>query len=296
MRSFLPAFLLSIPLFAASGPSLLPLETGNTWTYRASATGETRTITVGLPLSMGDGRIFYPVRGYAQRPLWMREAQDGSLLYLDEETGEDRILTSFERNGLWAEAPLRACSQESRVTGERRGRALVVEYRSFGCADAGLVEEQYEENIGMTVRTEQTIAGPRVFLLESARVGRMAIEPYGTGRFQVEAHGMGERLRITLRLSTGNAAPVTLRFPTGQRYEILIRDREGKILWRWSDGRFFTQAAEEAIVSGQLVIEETVALADIFGPVLPPGDYFVEGFVLGGAYAATTSFSILQFF
>lgn len=296
MRLFLPAFLFTLPLLGASGPSLLPLEPGNSWTYRATVTGETRTITVGLPLAMADGRVFYHLRGYAGRPLWVREDKSGSLLYLDEETREDRILTSFERGDFWAEAPFRTCARQSRVTGERRGRALVVEYRGFDCADAGIVEEQYEENIGMTRRTEQTIAGPRAFTLESARVGRIVIEPYGTGRFQVEAHGMGDRLRVALRLSTGSSAPFTLRFPSGQRYEILVRNHEGKLLWRWSDGRFFAQAAEELVVAGQLIIEETIPFADVFGPTLEPGEYFVEGFVLGGAYAATTSFTIHPFF
>lgn len=275
---------------------MLPLETGNTWIYRESTTGETRSITVGAPLGMLDGRTFYRLRGYVDEPLWVREAQDGSLLYLDEETGDDRLLTSFTRTeGGWTNAPFRVCEQESQPAKERRGRALVLEYRAFACADAGILEELYEENIGMTWRIEQSITGPRVFYLESARIGRMVIAPPSSGRFHVEVFGAGDKLRITLRLLT-DGTPVTLRFPTGQRHEILIRNRDGEVLWRWSDGRMFTQAAEEIGVSGHYSIEETISLEDVFGPVLPPGEYIIEGSILGGAYAATAGFSIHQYF
>ncbi|MCL4795964.1 MAG: hypothetical protein KJZ84_15495 [Bryobacteraceae bacterium] len=296
MKSLIPVLLLSMPLLAAQGPSMLPLETGNTWIYRESTTGETRSITVGAPLGMLDGRTFYRLRGYVEEPLWVREAQDGSLLYLDEETGEDRLLTSFTRTeGGWTNAPFRVCEQESQPAKERRGRALELQYRAFGCADAGILEELYEENIGMTWRIEQSIAGPRAFYLESARIGRMVIAPLSSGRFHVEVFGMGDKLRITLRLLTGGY-PVTLRFPSSQRHEILIRNREGEVLWRWSDGRMFTQAAEEISVTGHYSIEETVSLEDVFGPVLKTGEYVIEGSILGGAYAATSGFSIYQFF
>jgi hypothetical protein len=292
MKSLIPALLLTIPALAAQGPAMLPLETGNHWIYREHSTGETRTVTVGLPLSLGDGRIYHWLRGYVEKPLWVREAP-GALMYLDEETGEDRLLTSFERvDGGWAEAPFRVCDQQTQLQKERRGRALVMEYRSFGCADAGVLEEHYEENIGMTRRVEQSIAGPRAFALESARIGPMVLAPHGTGRFHVEVLRTGSHLRVTLRLAAGDAAPVTLRFPSGQRYEIVIRDREGKELWRWSAGRFFTQAEEEMTIAGRIAFEEVVPLEQVFGPAPPEGDYFVEGFVLGGAYAATATFSI----
>lgn len=294
MKSLIPALILTIPALAAQGPAMLPLETGNQWVYREHTTGETRTVTVGLPLSLGDGRIYHWLRGYAEQPLWVREVP-GALLYLDEETGEDRLLTSFERvEGGWAEAPFRVCDQQTQVQKDRRGRALALEYRSFGCADAGILEELYEENIGMTFRVEQSFAGPKYFALDSARVGRAVLAPPGTGRFHVEVFSMGNKLRVTLRLMTDSGAPVTLRFPSGQRHEIVIRTSEGEEIWRWSAGRMFTQAAEEVTVGGQMVIEEVVDLEEAIGPRLPEGEYLVEGFVLGGAYAATAKFSIFR--
>jgi len=297
MKSLIPAFFFAFPILAAQGPAMLPLETGNQWIYREYTTGETRTVTVGLPLSLGDGRIYYRLRGYVETPLWVREAP-GALLYLDEETGDDRLLTSFERvEGGWAEAPFRVCDQQSQVQKDRRGRALAMEYRSFGCADAGILEELYEENVGMTYRVEQSIAGPKYFALDSARVGRAVFAPHGTGRFHVEVFTTGNKMRVTLRLMAQSGSPLTLRFPTGQRHEIVIRDARGEVLWRWSDGRAFTQAAEEITVGGQMTIEEIVDLEAALGPGgLREGEYVVEGYVLGGAYAATTTFSIYQWY
>lgn len=295
MKALIPALFLALPsLLAASGPPLMPLETGNVWVYRDKSSGETRTISVGTGLATLDGRHYFHLRGYVDQPLWVREAPNGSLFYFNEETGAENLLTSFESvDGGWAEAPFRICEQESQPAKERHKRALVLHYRSFGCADAGILEEHYAENIGMTRRVEQSIAGPRVFELESARLGRFVFAPQETGRFHLETQVAGEdELLVTLRMITGAGHPVTLRFPSGQEIEITLRDASGNVVRRWSDGRFFTQAEHEVTIGGHLAYEERFPLKDRSGQPLRPGEYTLEGAILGGAYAATLTFTV----
>lgn len=294
MRYLIPAFLFVVPMMASSVAPMLPMENGNMWIYRDARSGETRTVYVGTPLALGDGRVYYSLRGYVGQRLWARNADDGTLLYYDEETGEDRVLTGFPREG-WMQAGLRECDSETQVQRERRDGAAVVAYRTFGCADAGTLEERYVENLGMVMRSVQTIAGPRTFELEYARVGKMVYAPRMAGWTHVEATPAGgSHLRVVLRLVSGSEYPVTLRMPTGQRYEIVVRNERGEEVWRWSDGKAFTQAAQAVTIAGYLQFEEIVPLTDSVGRPLPPGQYSIEGMILGGAYAATTEFRIYE--
>jgi hypothetical protein len=45
--------------------------------------------------------------------------------------------------------------------------------------------------------------------------------------------------RITLRVQ--KTGPVELRFPTAQRFDLVLRDPQWRALYQWSDGRVFAQ-------------------------------------------------------
>lgn len=51
-----------------------------------------------------------------------------------------------------------------------------------------------------------------------------------------------ERAHFILHVTNPTAETVTLHFSTGQRFDFVVRTREGEEIWRWSEGRFFTQA------------------------------------------------------
>ena len=48
---------------------------------------------------------------------------------------------------------------------------------------------------------------------------------------------------FTLAVTNAAAAPVTLEFSSGQTYDFIVDDG-GREVWRWSAGRFFTQALQ----------------------------------------------------
>ncbi len=49
-------------------------------------------------------------------------------------------------------------------------------------------------------------------------------------------------LKVRLKIRNEAAEPVTLTFPTGQIYDLEIRDGDGNVVYLWSRGRTFAQA------------------------------------------------------
>ncbi|MEO8660823.1 MAG: BsuPI-related putative proteinase inhibitor [Bryobacteraceae bacterium] len=235
------------------GGDLLPLQTGNTWTYRDVVTGEEFTVRVGTPTETND-QIYYSLQGYATQRILVRYNAQKNLVYLNQDTGGENLLTSFEPfEGGWWQAPWRSCDQEGQ-TKEQYSRhdgpagpfedAVQLEYRSYGCADTGLLSEQYVDNIGMVRRVVSTIAGPRTFDLTYARVGRAVIDGQQTGQFSVTlTPGLtAETLTATLRFRSSRGIGMAVRFPTAQEYDVQVTAVDGSVLWTWSYGLVFAAA------------------------------------------------------
>lgn len=100
----------------------------------------------------------------------------------------------------------------------------------------------------------------------------------------------GEPIVLTLRLVNGTREPVSLTFHTGQRFDFVVRNQEGREVWRWAAGRMFTQVLGQETVppSGALVYTATVEK-----PLLP-GGYTVTGLVTApdGVPSASLTFRV----
>ena len=273
-----------IPLL---GSGFLPLQSGNTWIYRSSTTAEEFTIRVGAPMAINE-RTYYPLSGYTDSTLLVRFEGDLQLLYLDENTGREELLSLFEQfEGGWWVAPFRLCTdlgQTLVARGVHDGPAgpfnnvLQVRYRPYGCADAGLTAEQYTENIGMLRRTQTTIAGPRDFDLVYAKVGTMVIDarPYGSFTASVEDLAGSTSLMISLRVAHNSAHPLDLTFPTTQEYDIRLQDSQGRIVYTWSADKAFAQMVQQESIAGEWI--RTVAIPRPF-----PGEYVLEAWLTSNA-------------
>lgn len=61
-----------------------------------------------------------------------------------------------------------------------------------------------------------------------------------------------EPIVMSLQVTNTTDHPITLQFSSGQRYDFTVQDAEGKIAWRWSEGRAFTMAlGTETLDPGQ---------------------------------------------
>ncbi|HLX44687.1 MAG TPA: BsuPI-related putative proteinase inhibitor [Bryobacteraceae bacterium] len=274
----------------APGADFFPLRTGNTWTYRNSNTGESFSMTVGLPVVMND-RVYNQLRGYVDQPVFVRLNEQNDLIVVNDETFQEQPLTSFTSfdHGWW-EAPSRTCLQQGR-TSESRGLhdgpagpfhdVLEVTYRTFSCADIGTESEQYAENIGMVRRVNTTIAGPREFDLVYAKVGNIEIDARQHSSFaiSVDQNKPAAFLTATLRVQTNSAAPLKLRFATAQEYDVVLRDDSGKEVWKWSDGQVFAQVEHDRSIAVGWTTQVQIPVPQSIGNNAQPAVYTLQAWL-----------------
>ena len=281
---------------AASGADFFPLQTGNTWTYKDARFGQTFSIKVGLPYFINE-RVYYTLTGYAKSPQLVRLDERNELVYLDEERQQELALTSFQPfEGGWWDSPQRTCADWGQTLlkrGVHEGPAgtfadvLQIRYRTFSCADAGVQQEQYAENIGMVRRVSQSFAGPVTFDLVSARVGKLRLDTAASGQFKLSAETTADQVTISLTLE--NPEGLKLLFSSGQEYDIAILDQDGRSVYRWSADKSFIQAIHERTLGPLWTVT-------VKAPRPPAGEYTVSGWLttLGDVpqYAATAPLSI----
>lgn len=83
---------------------------------------------------------------------------------------------------------------------------------------------------------------------------------------------------IHLRVTFENAgdAPARLPFSSGRTHDAVVLGTDGGELWRWSDGRMFTQALTElSLAPGERKAIDL--LCDLRHASLPPGRYTAAG-------------------
>jgi hypothetical protein len=285
----------------------LPLRDGNEWRYLNRRTGETHRIRVAQPAFIG-GNTYYRLIGYVERPLWVRYEGE-ALVYRNEELDRDEVLTMFTPvDRAWSNAPFRPCEQESQAQARRVGfngpagdfpAALQIRYRSFACADNGIEDEIYQPGIGLVRRTITSFTGEGEFHLISATVGKLRLAAERNNNFRISVRrsrggAQGDGLIATLRLNVDGAAIRTTK-PFGQDYDLVLKDANGRQVWRWSEGKVFPAAIEDVVLVG-LRDYEVFVPTTINGLALPEGSYTLEAWLTHGTerplFSATLAFEL----
>ena len=78
-------------------------------------------------------------------------------------------------------------------------------------------------------------------------------------------------VRFSLRVTNRADKRVELMFPSGQTHDFAVRDEAGRDVWRWSEGRMFTQALQSKLLGG----EETTTYEETWQPPTRAGRYTV---------------------
>jgi len=60
-----------------------------------------------------------------------------------------------------------------------------------------------------------------------------------------------ENVTFTLHVTNTSGKRVELTFPSGQTHEFVVLDSIGREVWRWSNGRLFTQAIQNKLLTSK---------------------------------------------
>jgi len=110
-------------------------------------------------------------------------------------------------------------------------------------------------------------------------------------RAAVPASSFAVGVPIAIALSIRNAAPVpvSVLFPSGQRYDVIARRPRGDEVWRWSHDRAFIQVVQTVRLSPgeELAYRVTWDQRDLQGRQVDPGTYELVAIFLGQVEGST---------
>jgi len=298
--------LFSSPGAAHAQTDLMPLQVGNQWVYRSTGPGAAITWKVSVTRTENKGGQDYAVvEGFPEtETLLLRAAADGTVYSYQD--GGERIWVKFPA-AIKEEWPttVNACnaagvieSKAARYRGPigQFDNAVQVRYTYGGCADAGLDGDIFLPWIGLVRRSSQTIAGPRHFDLIYARIADTTVVSEGDVSFTLTLDKAVYYANLMPPVDPARAVPVmtarlTLRnttdqeieieFPSGQKYEIQIKNERGETVYTWSADKAFIQVFETLKLSkGELNWVETIRLsAAEEGKPLAAGRYIAEAWL-----------------
>ncbi len=255
----------------AQTPLWYPLATGNHWVYRVSARGSNDAAVVQVAEERSfSGRGYATLRGLPGGDLYVRNDASGNPLLYNQ---------AGARELAWVDSNPDACSRSGKAnfpakySGPMGTFDNAVEYRyQPTCADAGVEHEVFLPYIGLVQRVETTIAGPRAWDLIYAQINGAIYAAQASTDFTLSLGGVenGAVLaRLTLRHTLPE--PLALRFNSGQSFDIDVVNAKGERVFRWSDGRAFTQVVRDVMVSSEATWAAAIPVKG-----LAPGDYTVE--------------------
>jgi hypothetical protein len=85
----------------------------------------------------------------------------------------------------------------------------------------------------------------------------------------LNVNAKGKEVRLALHILNTTRKSIELDFPNGQSYEFVVVDSIGREVWRWGQGRMFTQTFRNKFVDGG----ESFDVAERWGDTPPPGRY-----------------------
>jgi hypothetical protein len=296
---------------AAPNPEFLPLEAGNQWIYKVSGGGGGhRSVEVSGSAEI-DGRRYFLVTGLSETPALLRLSETGELIHYDRGSARETIWLRFSAGrGEVHDTSIHPCNRRVRTV-EKDGTLktpvgpfegiITVEYPEPQCADAGLVRDSFAPSVGLLERQTTTIAGPQTMTLVYARVGKTVYsQPEVSFSIALDRSVYDTRLftpvmtvRLTLRVT--QPEPLELTFPSGQRFEIELRDESGELVHRWSDGKAFPLLFGVERVTGEKSWMAEIPLVNSSGNLFNPGRYKANGWLTTSPdkqYSATVAFEI----
>ncbi len=301
-------------------PDYFPLAIGNVWIYRITGVGATLEPSVWSIEVKGaetrNGVTYYRVTGYRD-PYLLRSGDDGTIYSWDDR--EQREVVWYRFGAALGEdytTSVPYCCGRARIATKTAKVEVPVgsfdsalELRYPGVFQVGIEGEWFLPWIGLLKRTVNT-GGPsfRSEELIYARLGGVTVISAPQTSFSLTldraVYVLPREDRVAApimiaRLSLLHTQPDALRlvFPSGQTFDLVIRNSKGDEVYRWSEGKAFTLALRNETVSGEKNEVVTVRLVTKENSLFPPGEYTAEGLLttIGTpVYKASLPFRVVE--
>jgi hypothetical protein len=288
----------------AAAPEYFPIQNGNSWAYKSNsrlAGGRTQTIDVEAIQSFRN-QDFFRVR-FLGRTIHLRPTDSGINIF-NTAAGAESIWLPFDSAEgqsvpVETEQCVRAAKIESRAAKVKTpvgewDNALHITFEQ-SCADAGLTQMYLVPNVGIVSFETSSIAGPVRYDLIYLRAGATAAEASQTAftvALDAPVYKAGDSVDLLIRLTLRSNEPVTLTFPSGQRYDLRLWNDKGEIVYAWSADKLFTQEfSTERVGPG----ERTFAfVANV--PNLAAGRYVAEAWLATQSreFVGTVGFEVVR--
>ena len=300
-----------------------PLAVGNSWTYAIEGRAGSGSVSVLVTEAVETaGQRYFRVEGFTPEQALLRVDSQSRLLEFRPDSGTEHLWYEFgaPEGTTWRSELPHPClgaatlaARGSRVDVPAGGfdDGIVIRYGASFCSDAGIQKEVFAPDVGLLRRTEVTIAGPRSMVLTEARVDSRVIRFSGVSfRLSIDQPVYFPNLlppvtperavpvmqaRMTIRNDTN--FPLRLDFPSGQRFDLAIRDSKGQDIYRWSATRLFTQELGRLVLSpGEKTFSAEIPLVQPADQPLPQGRYVVEAWLttVDPSYRASVRFEVAE--
>lgn len=304
----------------AAAQDYFPLHVGNQWIYRTGGTASGTVLALDIPRSADfKGNRYYLLRGLPQKDYWLRTDDDGRLLAYDPDQDKESVWYAFRAPmGEVYETALPYCCGRAMIRTRSAGyRGPVGELENLleitypGVFQVGLERELFLPYVGMIYRGQNT-GGPTFasYDLIYARTGGVTVVAAPEVSFSLTLDKSVYWLnlmppfdprnptlfltaRLTLRAT--HEPPLVLTFPSGQSFDLELRNEKGDVVYRWSEGKAFTLAIRTVIFGAETNWPVLVRLVGKDDRPLPEGKYVAEGWLttMGPrAYSASVGFEI----
>ncbi len=112
----------------------------------------------------------------------------------------------------------------------------------------------------LTVAAVAFACGPRPRSAQQAAAAatpaahHASIRPTSTPVIPALDISTADGVRFAFHVTNATAKTIELNFPSGQTHEFVVLDSTGRQLWRWSEGRMFTQALQNKPVDAREIV------------------------------------------
>jgi hypothetical protein len=243
-----------------------PLQVGNQWVYRVGGRfdGGTQVVEITASRTVNQREYFVTMGLAGTDPLLLRKNDEGTLVFLREGDNSEHTWVAFNAavGEAWRTeidrcnptAVIRSKTAKLQVPLGEFDNALEVGYAPGQCADAGLIRESFLPNIGLAQRRQSNFAGEQVLDLIYARLGYTTVgekELTFSGTLDASTYKAGSVMTVRLTVRSTQEQPLQLTFPSGQDYDVIIRNEAGESVYTWSADKSFIQQVRTVEINGE---------------------------------------------